>query len=192
MGGCGIGHMNTGRRGHRLVHVHTLQNTHTQQNTHWSIHSLTTCHTHQEAVLLQYIEDYFDNDDTNDTTNNDTTNNNPNTTNNRVHAPDQLNTDDLPLTNTHPALDMDVRALLAYIRRALPDLHPTPRALARILHGIGSPAWPASQWSKHRDWGRRKDVAFEAVMGCAAGVLLESVESGERGGEDDGGEEDVC
>lgn len=80
----------------------------------------------------------------------------------------------LPLTNSHPELDMDVRALLAYVTRALPGVTPTPRALARVLHGIGSPGWPVSQWSKHRDWGRRRDVAFEAVMARAAAVLKEA------------------
>lgn len=82
----------------------------------------------------------------------------------------------LPLANSHPELEMDVRALLSYITRALPDLTPTARAMARILHGIGSPGWPASQWSKHRDWGRRRDVAFEAVLTRATAVLQEARE----------------
>ncbi len=113
---------------------------------------------------MHHIEQYFEHDDT---------------------QPTDLNTDDLPLSTTHPALDMDVRALVAYIKRALPDLTPTPRALARILHGIGSPAWPASQWSKHVDWGRRKDVAFESVMRCAEEVLRENSVQGEEGEEEE-------
>ena len=28
----------------------------------------------------------------------------------------------------------------------------TPRAVARILHGLGSPAFPASEWSKQPMW----------------------------------------
>lgn len=103
----------------------------------------------QEPVLLQHIEGYFSHD-----------------------APEPTPTSaPLPLADSHPELDMDVRAMLAYITRALPDATPTARALARVLHGIGSPGWPASQWSKHRDWGRRRDVAFEAVMARAAAVL---------------------
>lgn len=39
-----------------------------------------------------------------------------------------------------------------------------PRPAARILHGVGSPAFPASTWASSSWWGKHADVAFELVL----------------------------
>ncbi len=43
----------------------------------------------------------------------------------------------------------------------------TGRAVARILHGLSSSAFPAAQWKKCGYWGRYGDVDFEAVLAVA-------------------------
>ena len=40
-------------------------------------------------------------------------------------------------------------------------------ALARILHGLHSPAFPREQWSRCGFWGRYADVDFDAVLEVA-------------------------
>lgn len=41
------------------------------------------------------------------------------------------------------------------------------RALARILHGLPSSAFPAAQWKSCGYWGRYADVDFAAVLHVA-------------------------
>ena len=41
------------------------------------------------------------------------------------------------------------------------------RAVARILHGLGSPAFPAKQWSSNAFWGRYTTTDFAAVLRAA-------------------------
>ncbi|XP_028771319.1 ATP-dependent DNA helicase Q-like 5 [Neltuma alba] len=43
----------------------------------------------------------------------------------------------------------------------------TPRAIARIMHGIASPAYPSAAWSKTHFWGRYRHADFQAVMEAA-------------------------
>ncbi|KAJ4961023.1 hypothetical protein NE237_020933 [Protea cynaroides] len=50
----------------------------------------------------------------------------------------------------------------------------TPRAIARIMHGIGSPAYPSTIWSKTHFWGRYSKVDFPAVMQAAMTELMKS------------------
>lgn len=40
----------------------------------------------------------------------------------------------------------------------------TARSLARVLHGVASPAFPADQWVKSGVWGRYGVVDFCAVL----------------------------
>lgn len=43
------------------------------------------------------------------------------------------------------------------------------RALARVLHGLSSPAFPADRWTKSGVWGRYAAVDFSAVhLACQA------------------------
>ncbi|KAF9602922.1 hypothetical protein IFM89_032804 [Coptis chinensis] len=48
----------------------------------------------------------------------------------------------------------------------------TPRAIARIMHGIPSPAYPSSVWSKTHFWGRYSKIDFPAVMEAASAELM--------------------
>ncbi|CAI9093261.1 OLC1v1028725C2 [Oldenlandia corymbosa var. corymbosa] len=51
----------------------------------------------------------------------------------------------------------------------------TPRAVARIMHGIGSPAFPSATWSKTHFWGRYMETDFKVVMEAAQAELLNFV-----------------
>ncbi|XP_031384667.1 ATP-dependent DNA helicase Q-like 5 [Punica granatum] len=51
----------------------------------------------------------------------------------------------------------------------------TPRAVARILHGISSPAYPSTFWAKSHFWGRYTQVDFQVVMEAAKAELMNSV-----------------
>ncbi|KAK0574849.1 hypothetical protein LWI29_030071 [Acer saccharum] len=51
----------------------------------------------------------------------------------------------------------------------------TPRAVARIMHGIGSPSYPSTIWSKTHFWGRYTQIDFQAVMEAARAELLNVV-----------------
>ncbi|KAM7268981.1 hypothetical protein ACFE04_024478 [Oxalis oulophora] len=51
----------------------------------------------------------------------------------------------------------------------------SPRAVARIMHGIASPAYPSSTWSKAHFWGRYVHVDFGRVMEIAKDELLNLV-----------------
>lgn len=52
----------------------------------------------------------------------------------------------------------------------------TPRAIARIMHGVGSPAFPNSIWSKTHFWGRYMSVDFRAIMEAAQTELMNFVD----------------
>ncbi|KAF7839813.1 ATP-dependent DNA helicase Q-like 5 [Senna tora] len=43
----------------------------------------------------------------------------------------------------------------------------TPRATARIMHGIASPAYPSTTWSTTHFWGRYRHINFQVVMEAA-------------------------
>ncbi|KAL1217207.1 ATP-dependent DNA helicase Q-like 5 [Cardamine amara subsp. amara] len=52
----------------------------------------------------------------------------------------------------------------------------TPRAIARIMHGVGSPAFPNSVWSKTHFWGRYMSVEFSVIMEAAQTELFNFVD----------------
>ncbi|CAN6996630.1 unnamed protein product [Brassica rapa subsp. trilocularis] len=52
----------------------------------------------------------------------------------------------------------------------------TPRAIARIMNGVGSPAFPNSIWSKTHFWGRYMSVDFRAIMEAAQTELMNFVD----------------
>ncbi|XP_010499278.1 PREDICTED: ATP-dependent DNA helicase Q-like 5 [Camelina sativa] len=52
----------------------------------------------------------------------------------------------------------------------------TPRAIARIMHGVGSPAFPNSVWSKTHFWGRYMSVDFRVIMEAAQTELFNFVD----------------
>ena len=47
----------------------------------------------------------------------------------------------------------------------------TSRALARVLHGLASPAHPSHKWTKSGLWGRYAAVDFSAVHAACQQVL---------------------
>ncbi|KAL2903583.1 ATP-dependent DNA helicase Q-like 5 [Bienertia sinuspersici] len=51
----------------------------------------------------------------------------------------------------------------------------TPRAIARIMHGIASPAYPSATWSKTHFWGRYTQVDFNMIMEAAKLELMSFV-----------------
>ncbi|XP_020592591.1 ATP-dependent DNA helicase Q-like 5 [Phalaenopsis equestris] len=55
----------------------------------------------------------------------------------------------------------------------------TPRAVARILHGIPSPVFPSATWSKCHFWGRYTHTDFLVVMKAATLELMDFLERGE-------------
>ncbi|CAN0896192.1 ATP-dependent DNA helicase Q-like 5 [Linum grandiflorum] len=54
----------------------------------------------------------------------------------------------------------------------------TPRAVARIMHGIASPAYPSSTWSSTHFWGRYTGTDFEVVMEAAKAELIKCAGKG--------------
>ncbi|XP_077211920.1 DEAD/DEAH box RNA helicase family protein [Tasmannia lanceolata] len=51
----------------------------------------------------------------------------------------------------------------------------TPRAVARIMYGISSPAFPSATWSKCHFWGRYSQIDFRMVMEAARIELMNFV-----------------
>lgn len=83
-----------------------------------------------------------------------------------------LDTDGLPLKRAEPALLQAARAVLRRNReQAGPCL--SARALARILHGVSSPGYPADAWGKRMGafWGSQAHVDFGAVLKAAEIVV---------------------
>ncbi|XP_039124177.1 ATP-dependent DNA helicase Q-like 5 isoform X3 [Dioscorea cayenensis subsp. rotundata] len=48
----------------------------------------------------------------------------------------------------------------------------TPRAIARIMHGIPSPSFPSATWSKCHFWERYSQIDFAVVMKAATSELM--------------------
>lgn len=51
----------------------------------------------------------------------------------------------------------------------------TARATARILHGVGSPSFPAAVWARNPFWSRHAAVPFEDVRRVAHEELVANV-----------------
>ncbi|XP_024025735.1 ATP-dependent DNA helicase Q-like 5 [Morus notabilis] len=51
----------------------------------------------------------------------------------------------------------------------------TPRAVARIMHGIASPAYTSTMWSKTHFWGRYSKIDFQVVLEAAKAELINFV-----------------
>ncbi|KAG6508076.1 hypothetical protein ZIOFF_033434 [Zingiber officinale] len=70
-----------------------------------------------------------------------------------------------------PFLGADIKVFL----RSNSCMNFTPRAVARIMHGISSPAFTSSFWSKSHFWGRYVEVDFAIVMEAAKVELMNFV-----------------
>ncbi|CAA6660078.1 unnamed protein product [Spirodela intermedia] len=71
-------------------------------------------------------------------------------------------------TKSSPFLRADIKVFL----QSNPHVKFTPRAVARIMHGIPSPAFPYATWSNTHFWGRHSQVDFPAVMRAATVELI--------------------
>ncbi|KAJ4455417.1 putative ATP-dependent DNA helicase [Paratrimastix pyriformis] len=70
-------------------------------------------------------------------------------------------------------LEADIRALWASVQVRLEDgTRPTPRLMARVLHGVASPGQTAAQWNKTPFWKQYAHVDFEAVRHLLAVAVL--------------------
>lgn len=124
----------------------------------------------QEAALREAVERYFD-----EAGGTGSNNGQPPGGSSAVHGALQLDTQKLPLRRAEPSLLQAARAVLRRNReQAGPAL--SARALARILHGVGGPAFPPDAWSKRMGafWGSHANVDFAAVLKAAEIVLRDS------------------
>ncbi|XP_057421269.1 ATP-dependent DNA helicase Q-like 5 isoform X2 [Lotus japonicus] len=71
------------------------------------------------------------------------------------------------ISQSSPFLRADIKVFLQSNSQA----RFTPRAVARIMHGIASPAYPSTTWCKTHFWGRYKNVDFKVVMEAAKSEL---------------------
>ena len=67
-------------------------------------------------------------------------------------------------------LQNDVAALVRAYRLDRDGPRMTPRAVARIFHGIGSPAFPVSSWRRCPQWGHNAEADFRHIMALARKV----------------------
>ncbi|DBA84790.1 TPA: hypothetical protein ACH3X1_016785 [Trebouxia sp. C0004] len=73
----------------------------------------------------------------------------------------------LPVKESASTLRMDIRALMAWTDRHKPGCSLTGRAVARILHGVASPAFPTAQWTKCGFWQQYTNVDFAQIAAAA-------------------------
>lgn len=64
----------------------------------------------------------------------------------------------------------DITTLLNSARESLR----TGRQVARVLHGLDSPEFPASAWCTNRFWGKAKHVDFASLMAFATEIILQN------------------
>ncbi|KAG8640021.1 ATP-dependent DNA helicase Q-like 5 isoform X3 [Manihot esculenta] len=76
-----------------------------------------------------------------------------------------------PMHKSSPFLRADIKVFLQSNSQA----KFTPRAIARIMHGIPSPAYPSTTWSKTHFWGRYTQIDFQVVMEAAKAELMNFV-----------------
>ncbi|KAI4336613.1 hypothetical protein L6164_015117 [Bauhinia variegata] len=75
------------------------------------------------------------------------------------------------IDQSSPFLQADIKVFL----RSNLQAKFTPRAVARIMHGIASPAYPSTTWSKTHFWGRYTHIDFQVVMEAAKAELKKTV-----------------
>lgn len=67
-----------------------------------------------------------------------------------------------------PFLRADIKVFL----QSNTEMDFTPRAIARIMHGLSSPAYPAAIWSRNHFWGRYWKIDFNIVKEAATSELM--------------------
>jgi hypothetical protein len=88
------------------------------------------------------------------------------------HEFSEITSPTIPSKNTRLVIEEEFRVLLReFETRSIPHQLRTPRALTRIVHGIGSIAFPQSEWKDHRLWGKFTEYDFMYLIDIGKGVL---------------------
>ncbi|KAL3501051.1 hypothetical protein ACH5RR_035500 [Cinchona calisaya] len=104
------------------------------------------CHDYQHTpCLLRKISEYFNRDD------------------------------DVDIPNKMGENSRFLRADIKVFLQSCSQAKFTPRAVARIMHGLASPAFPSATWSKTHFWGRYMQIDFKVVMEAAKEELMNFV-----------------
>eukprot|EP00271_Cylindrocystis_brebissonii_P022403 TRINITY_DN8616_c0_g1_i1.p1 TRINITY_DN8616_c0_g1~~TRINITY_DN8616_c0_g1_i1.p1 ORF type:complete len:420 (-),score=74.45 TRINITY_DN8616_c0_g1_i1:573-1799(-) len=82
----------------------------------------------------------------------------------------------IPTKNAGPFLRADIKVFL----RGQRHIPLTGRAVARIFHGLWSPAFPYAAWAKTPFWGRHMDVDFHEVRKIAVAEVIASHQAEKR------------
>ena len=89
---------------------------------------------------------------------------------------------------TRPPLDQLRRAVRGFLRTEAPRLRAvgpdklSGLAVARMLAGLGSPAFPSDAWRRVAEWGRLQAVDFPRLVAAADAELPALWDDGEGGG----------
>lgn len=65
-------------------------------------------------------------------------------------------------------MKVDLKAFL----RDNGSIMPNGRAIARVFHGLSSPAFSVTDWISNKFWGRHKEVDFNDLMKLATEELI--------------------
>ncbi|XP_072955361.1 ATP-dependent DNA helicase Q-like 5 [Typha angustifolia] len=84
--------------------------------------------------------------------------------------------DDFPtkIERSSPFLHADIKVFL----QSNSSLKFTPRAVARIMYGISSPAFPSATWCRSHFWGRYVGIDFSTIMEAAKVELMNFIQKG--------------
>eukprot|EP01018_Ginkgo_biloba_P002716 Gb_04713 [translate_table: standard] len=99
----------------------------------------------QQSCLQRLIQDYFESD--------------------RESVDGSLLNKARPIS---PFLRADIKVFL----QSNAHMNFTGRAIARIMHGISSPAYPSAIWSKNHFWERYSKIEFTVVKEVASIEIL--------------------
>ncbi|CAH9120317.1 unnamed protein product [Cuscuta epithymum] len=83
--------------------------------------------------------------------------------------------DDIDVPNNMAKISPFLRADIKVFLQSNSHAKFTPRAVARILHGLSSPAFSSTFWSKCHFWGRYIQTDFKVVMEAAKAELMSVV-----------------
>lgn len=87
-----------------------------------------------------------------------------------VNVPDLAPSPGEYCSRVRQEVEKDVRALLCHASQGGKEVR-TPRQIARILHGIGSAAFPAKAWYSCQQWAKLINIDFTTVKQIAAELI---------------------
>ncbi|KAJ7957602.1 DNA helicase, ATP-dependent [Quillaja saponaria] len=83
--------------------------------------------------------------------------------------------DKYDVSNKMPQSSPFLRADIKVFLQSNSQVRFTPRAIARIMHGIASPAYPSATWSNTHFWGRYTKLDFHLLTEAARAELMNFV-----------------